>query len=130
IAEIGGVGKNGMDVAFLKIPQRKKDGKPWSSLKLADSETIDEGEEVFAMGFPMGLTHTTTRGIVSAAHVDQNNPYVSYVQTDAAINPGNSGGPLVRQASGETAEVLGMNTQILSNSGGSIGLGFAIESNT
>ncbi|MBI3553120.1 MAG: trypsin-like peptidase domain-containing protein [Elusimicrobia bacterium] len=128
IADVGAVGKRGLDVAFLKIPQKKADGKDWAILTLADSSKVDEGEEVWAMGFPMGLTHTTTHGIVSAAHVNLNNPYVNYLQTDAAINPGNSGGPLVRQTGGR-AEVVGMNTQILSESGGSIGLGFAIETN-
>ncbi len=130
IAEIGAVGKRGMDVAFLKIPARRKDGKAWSTLVLGDSDQAAEGEDVWAMGFPMGLNLTTTKGIVSAAHVTLDNPYVAYIQTDAAINPGNSGGPLIHRTDEAKAEVLGMDTQILSQSGGSSGLGFAIESNS
>jgi S1-C subfamily serine protease len=130
IAEVGAIGKRGMDVAFLKIPASRKDGRAWSTLTLGDSDDAAEGEDVWAMGFPMGLNHTTTRGIVSAAHVTLDNPYVSYIQTDAAINPGNSGGPLIHRTDEAKAEVLGMDTQILSESGGSSGLGFAIESNS
>jgi len=129
IATVGATGKHGMDIAIMNIPQQMKNGQAWPTLDLGDSATVDEGEEVWAMGFPMGLNYTTTHGIASAVHVTLDNAYVSYIQTDAAINPGNSGGPLVRMESGKP-EVIAMDTQILSESGGSQGLGFAIESNT
>jgi serine protease Do len=110
------------DLALLKIAQN---GLP--SLALADSDAVRQGQLVLAFGSPLGLGNTVTMGVVSAVarqlHVDD--PLV-YIQTDAPINPGNSGGPLVDAA----GRVVGINTMILSQSGGSEGVGLAIPSNT
>ena len=108
---------------------------PWSALtaransppaKLGDSDQVEVGDWVLALGHPFGLEGTVTAGIVSAKGRGIGiNPRESFIQTDAAINPGNSGGPLVNL----DGEVIGINTAISSNSGGSEGLGFAIPSN-
>jgi S1-C subfamily serine protease len=79
------------------------------------------GDETFAIGYPLGLDKTVTRGIVSGMG-NRHSQYVAHVQTDAAINPGNSGGPLFN----ERGEVVGMNSFIATRTGGSQGLGFAI----
>ena len=85
------------------------------------------GEDVIAVGNPFGLGGTVTRGIVSAMARDINaGPYVDFIQTDAAINRGNSGGPLLNLE----GEVIGVNSAIYSPNGGSVGVGFAIPSNT
>ncbi len=105
----------------------KVDAKGLPTLALGDSDTIRVGEWVLAIGNPFGLSHTVTSGIVSARGrsnvriVD----YADFIQTDAAINPGNSGGPLVNL----DGEVIGVNTAIFSQSGGSMGIGFAIPIN-
>jgi serine protease Do len=108
------------DVALLKIPAT---GLP--TLRLGDSNLLRPGQWVVAIGSPFGLDHSVTAGIVSA--VGRNNPYanqryVPFIQTDVAINRGNSGGPLLNTR----GEVVGINSQIFSNSGGYMGVSFAI----
>ncbi len=110
------------DIAVLKVEESQS--LPY--LSFGDSESLQEGEIVFAFGSPLGLDNSVTMGIVSAParQIRPEDPMI-YIQTDAAINPGNSGGPLV-DADGR---VVGINTFILSNSGGSQGIGFAAPSN-
>ncbi|MBU2655024.1 Do family serine endopeptidase [Acidomonas methanolica] len=111
------------DVALLKI----KPNSPLPFIELGDSDTVQPGEWVVAVGNPLGLGGTVTAGIVSARGRNLNSgAYDDFIQTDAAINRGNSGGPLFDQ----DGKVVGMNTAIISPTGGSIGLGFAIPSNT
>ncbi len=114
------------DLAVVKIDPATLGGATLSTLPLGDSEELAQGQLVFAFGSPFGLESTITMGVVSAVarQVEPDAPMV-YIQTDAAINPGNSGGPLV-DANGR---VVGINTFILSRSGGSEGVGFAIPSN-
>ena len=109
------------DLAVLKI-----EAKNLPALELADSDQLKQGQVVFAFGSPQGLENSVTMGVVSATarQVSEDNP-TTYVQTDAPINPGNSGGPLVDV----DGRVVGIDTFILSESGGSEGLGFAIPSN-
>jgi serine protease Do len=109
------------DLAVLKIDMA---GLP--ALQFADSSELRQGQVVFAFGSPLGLENSVTMGVVSstARQVDPENPSI-FIQTDAPINPGNSGGPLVDVDS----RVIGINTFILSQSGGNEGLGFAIPSN-
>ncbi len=97
-------------------------------MKFGDSDKLRLGEWVMAIGNPFGLGGTVTAGIVSARNRDISikGPYDSYIQTDAAINRGNSGGPLFNL----DGEVIGINTAIISPSGGSIGIGFAVPSKT
>jgi serine protease Do len=110
------------DLAVLKV----KASHPLPSLKLGDSSKVRPGEWVVAVGNPFGLGGTVTAGIVSALGRDIGaGPYDQFLQVDAAINQGNSGGPLFTQ----DGKVVGVNTAILSPSGGSIGIGFAIPSN-
>jgi serine protease Do len=119
VAEVVGVDE-ATDVALLKV-----DGTDLPSLTFGASEGIQVGENVIAMGNPFGLGNTVTTGIVSAIGRDlRAGPFDNFIQTDAAINRGNSGGPLVNVA----GEVIGMNTAIISPTGGSIGLGFAVPS--
>jgi len=110
------------DVAVIEIPAG---GLP--PLPLADSARLDIGEWVIAVGNPFGLSHTVTVGVVSAKGRTSLgiNDYEDFIQTDAAINPGNSGGPLIDL----DGRVVGMNTAIVSRSGGYMGVGFAIPSN-
>lgn len=111
------------DLALLKIQY----SKPFPFVQLGDSEGIEPGEWVIAVGDPYGLGGTVTAGIVSARGRDiGDGPYDSFIQVDAPINRGNSGGPLISQ----DGKVIGVNTAILSPSGGSIGIGFAIPSST
>lgn len=107
-----------IDLALLKV-----DVTGLRALKLASYRNLQQGESVFAFGSPEGLTNTVTRGIISAV-ARQTDPDATmvYIQTDAAINPGNSGGPLVNV----DGDVVGVDTFILSQSGGNEGLGFAI----
>lgn len=112
------------DLALLKI-----DAKNLPTLTLAKDETLKVGQWVVAIGSPFGLDYSASAGIVSAigrsipsAHSESN--YVPFIQTDVAINPGNSGGPLFNM----DGEVVGINSQIYSPSGGSVGLSFAIPS--
>ncbi|MBN8890159.1 MAG: Do family serine endopeptidase [Rhodospirillales bacterium] len=110
------------DVAVLRVKAGHK--LPW--LQLGDSGQVRPGEWVVAMGNPFGLGGTVTAGIVSALGRDiGSGPYDNFLQIDAPINHGNSGGPLFTQ----DGRVVGINTAILSPSGGSIGIGFAIPSN-
>jgi len=109
-----------IDLALLKI-----EGGKLPALPIALYRNLRQGEAVFAFGSPQGLRNTLTHGVVSAVarQTDPDSPMV-YIQTDAPINPGNSGGPLVNV----NGEVVGVNTFILSQSGGNEGLGFAIPS--
>ncbi len=106
------------DVALLKI-----DGENLPTVKLGKSSTLKAGEWVLAIGSPFGFDHTVTAGIVSATGRNlPNESYVPFIQTDVAINPGNSGGPLFNLQ----GEVIGINSQIFTRSGGFMGLSFAI----
>ena len=118
-ARVVGVAKD-VDLALLKV-----DNVKLGALSLAPYRNIRQGEVVLAFGSPEGLRNTVTFGVVSsvARQIDPDSPMV-YIQTDAPINPGNSGGPLVNV----DGEVVGINTFILSQSGGNEGLGFAIPS--
>ena len=121
-ATLVGVDKK-TDLAVLKF----KPAKPLVAVKFGDSDKLRLGEWVIAIGNPFSLGGTVTAGIVSARNRDINSgPYDSYIQTDAAINRGNSGGPLFNL----DGEVIGVNTLIISPSGGSIGIGFAVPSKT
>ena len=110
------------DVAVLKI-----DGKDFPVAKLGNSDEIEVGESVLAIGNPFGLDQTITAGIISAKGRSQVGvaEYENFIQTDASINPGNSGGPLLNLK----GEVVGVNTAIYGNSGGNMGIGFAIPIN-
>src|SRR5712675_1773645 len=121
-AELVGVDKK-TDLAVLKF----KPVKPLVAVKFGDSDKLRLGEWVIAIGNPFSLGGTVTAGIVSARNRDiSSGPYDNYIQTDAAINRGNSGGPLFNL----DGEVIGVNTLIISPSGGSIGIGFAVPSKT
>jgi serine protease Do len=115
------IGKDGRtDLALIKL--RKTTGNLLSA-KLGTSSQLDVGDWVMAIGNPFGLEHTVTAGIVSAkGRVIGAGPYDNFIQTDASINPGNSGGPLVNAA----GEVVGVNSAIFSQTGGNVGIGFAI----
>ncbi|HUI63064.1 MAG TPA: DegQ family serine endoprotease [Steroidobacteraceae bacterium] len=110
------------DVAVLKV---KTDGLV--QISLGDSAKVEVGDFVVAIGNPFGLQHTVTSGIISGLSRSGINPdgYEDFIQTDASINPGNSGGALVNLR----GELIGINTAILSRSGGNIGIGFAIPVN-
>jgi serine protease Do len=109
------------DLAVLRV----KPTKPLKAVKFGDSDKVRLGEWVIAIGNPFSLGGSVTAGIVSARNRDINSgPYDNYIQTDAAINRGNSGGPLFNL----DGEVIGVNTAIISPSGGSIGIGFAVPS--
>jgi len=122
-AEIVGSDK-GTDVGVLKI-----DGDNLVELEIANSDDIEVGDFVVAIGNPFGFNHTVTSGIVSGlsrSGIDRTrNAYEDFIQTDAAINPGNSGGALINL----NGELVGINTAIISRSGGNLGIGFAIPSN-
>jgi serine protease Do len=111
------------DLALLKV----QSDKPLKAVTFGDSDKLRLGEWVIAIGNPFSLGGTVTAGIVSARDRDiQSGPYDNYIQTDASINRGNSGGPLFNLE----GEVVGVNTAIISPSGGSIGIGFAVPSKT
>src|SRR6202795_2194230 len=121
-AEIVGIDKK-TDLAVLKFAPPR----PLVSVKFGDSDKLRLGDWVVAIGNPFSLGGTVTAGIVSAKNRDiSSGPYDSYIQTDAAINRGNSGGPLFNL----DGDVIGVNTLIISPSGGSIGIGFAVPSKT
>src|SRR5258707_2154949 len=121
-ADIIGVDKKA-DLAVLKF----KPPRQLTAVKFGESDKLRLGDWVVAMGNPFSLGGTVTAGIVSAKNRDiSSGPYDSYIQTDAAINRGNSGGPLFNL----DGEVIGVNTLIISPSGGSIGIGFAVPSKT
>lgn len=110
------------DLALLKVTPKK----PLIDAKFGSSDKLKVGDWVLAIGNPFGLGGTVTVGIISAKQRDINTgPYDDFLQTDAAINRGNSGGPLFNM----DGEVIGVNTAIISPTGGSIGIGFAIPSN-
>ncbi len=112
-----------VDVAVLRV----KAGKPLKAVKFGDSDRVRVGDWVVAVGNPFGLGGSVTAGIISARHRNiDSGPYDNYFQTDAAINKGNSGGPLFDM----NGDVIGINTAILSPSGGSIGIGFATPAAT
>src|SRR3989440_79859 len=109
------------DLAVLKI-----DSPGVKPLKLADSDTVQAGDFVLAIGNPFGFEETVTDGIISSkGRPNRADVFSDLIQTNAAINPGNSGGPLINLS----GEVIGINTAIISRSGGSQGIGFAIPSN-
>jgi serine protease Do len=111
------------DLALLKVTPKK----PLPFVKFGDSSKMRVGDWVMAIGNPFGLGGSLTVGVVSAKQRDINSgPYDEYIQTDAAINKGNSGGPLFNMS----GEVIGVNTAIISPTGGSIGIGFAVPSDT
>ncbi len=109
------------DLALIRIDQ-----KSLPALTFGDSDNLRQGDLVFALGSPMGLENSVSMGVVSAAAraVSDDNP-ILYIQTDASINPGNSGGALVDTG----GSLIGLNTFIVSRSGGNEGIGFAIPSN-
>ncbi|HEX6021094.1 MAG TPA: trypsin-like peptidase domain-containing protein [Solirubrobacter sp.] len=113
------------DIALLKVSANNL--KP---LPLGDSDNVQVGDPAYAIGNPFGLDRTLTVGVVSALQrsIDSPNGFSidDVIQTDAAINPGNSGGPLFNAA----GQVIGVNSQIESQSGGNVGIGFAVPSNT
>jgi serine protease Do len=110
------------DLALIKIDAPK----PLIPLVLGDSESLEVGDWVVAIGNPFGLGNTVTAGIVSAKYRQiGGGPYDSFIQTDASINPGNSGGPLLDL----DGAVIGVNSAIFSQNGGNIGIGFAIPIN-
>src|SRR6187549_3383441 len=111
------------DLALIKVTPTK----PLKAVKFGDSDKLRLGEWVIAIGNPFSLGGTVTAGIVSARNRDiQSGPYDNYIQTDASINRGNSGGPLFNL----DGDVIGVNTAIISPSGGSIGIGFAVPAKT
>ena len=110
------------DIAVIKI--KTKGNLPFAPL--GNSDGLEVGERVLAIGNPFGLEHTVTAGIVSAKGRNIGaGPYDNFIQTDASINPGNSGGPLINMK----GQVIGINTAIFSRSGGNIGIGFTIPIN-
>ena len=120
IAELVGTDERS-DIAVLKI-----DGDDLPTVKLGDSNSLKVGEWVLAIGSPFGFDHSVTAGIVSAIGRSlPNENYVPFIQTDVAINPGNSGGPLFNL----DGEVVGVNSQIYSRTGGFMGLSFAVPIN-
>jgi serine protease Do len=112
------------DLAVIKIDA----GKSLPAAKLGNSDVMNVGDWVLAIGSPFGLEQTVTAGIISSKgrNIDNQHQFQSFIQTDAAINPGNSGGPLVNM----NAEVVGINTAIFTQSMGSQGVGFAMPSST
>jgi len=112
------------DIALIKINRESGDNKDFPFLRLGSSENLEVGEWVVAIGNPFGLSHTVTVGVVSALGRSIGaGPYDEFIQTDASINPGNSGGPLINIE----GDVIGINTAIISgNTGGNVGIGFAI----
>ena len=110
------------DLAVIRL----QNGSGFPAARLGDSDGVQVGDWVLAIGSPFGFTQTVTAGIISAkGRVLGQGPFDDFLQTDAAINPGNSGGPLVNMA----GEVIGINTAIVSRTGGSLGIGFAIPIN-
>jgi len=111
------------DLALLRV----EPGEPLDAVPFGDSARMEVGDWVMAIGNPFGLGGSVSLGIVSAVQRDINSgPYDAFIQTDAAINRGNSGGPLFNME----GEVIGVNTAIISPTGGSIGIGFALPANT
>jgi serine protease Do len=119
VAKVIGIDK-ATDVALLKI-----DAKNLPVVKFGDSDKLVVGEWVLAIGSPFTLEHTATHGIVSALARQLDSNYVPFIQTDVPVNPGNSGGPLFNMR----GEVVGINSQIYSRTGGYMGLSFSIPIN-
>jgi Do/DeqQ family serine protease len=115
----------GTDIAVLQLENAKD--LDLTEMNLGDSDVVEVGDFVLAIGNPFGLQHTVTSGIVSALgrRGISRDGYEDFIQTDASINPGNSGGALVNL----NGELIGINSAIFSNSGGNIGIGFAIPVN-
>jgi serine protease Do len=115
------------DIALIKLILKDGDKKNFPAVSLGNSDKLEVGEWVVAIGNPFGLSHTVTVGVVSAKERNiGSGPYDEFIQTDASINPGNSGGPLMNIK----GEVIGINTAIISgNTGGNVGIGFAIPIN-
>jgi len=111
------------DLAVLRL----QGGGPYPAASMGDSDRVKVGDWVLAIGSPFGLQQTVTAGIISAKgrSIGQGGPFDDFLQTDAAINPGNSGGPLVNMS----GEVIGINSAILSRTGGNVGIGFSIPVN-
>src|SRR5437763_396737 len=122
-AKVIGVDKE-TDLAVIKIDPKKQ----LTAARLGNSDSLDVGDWVLAIGSPFGLEHTVTAGIISSKgrNIDNSKQFQSFLQTDAAINPGNSGGPLVNM----NGEVVGINTAIFTQGAGSQGVGFALPSKT
>jgi serine protease Do len=122
-ATVVGVDKE-TDLAVIKIDAKKE----LPAAKMGNSDSMEVGDWVLAVGSPFGLEETVTAGIVSAKgrNIVPGRQFESFIQTDAAINPGNSGGPLVNM----NGEVIGINTAIYTSGGGYQGVGFAMPSNT
>ncbi|MFE1603071.1 DegQ family serine endoprotease [Methylobacterium sp. ID0610] len=120
------VGKDSKtDIAVLKV--KPEADRPLKAVPFGDSEKMRPGDWVIAIGNPFGLGGSVSAGIVSARGRNiESGPYDNYIQTDAAINKGNSGGPLFNM----DGEVIGINTAILSPTGGSVGIGFAVPTAT
>ncbi|HKH96887.1 MAG TPA: Do family serine endopeptidase, partial [Beijerinckiaceae bacterium] len=118
------IGKDSkIDLAVLRV----KPEKPLKAVPFGDSDKMRPGDWVMAIGNPFGLGGSVTAGIVSARGRNiESGPYDNYIQTDASINKGNSGGPLFNM----NGEVIGINTAILSPTGGSVGIGFAVPAAT
>ena len=131
LATVVGVDKE-TDIAVIKIHT----DTPLPTIKMGNSDSVQVGDWVLAIGEPFGLSETVSAGIISAKNRSINeggdangiatNEFQKFIQTDAAINPGNSGGPLVDMA----GQVIGMNTAIFTQSAGNEGIGFAMPSNT
>jgi serine protease Do len=120
-AKLVGAGSH-IDLALLKVEPRK----PLPVVKWGDSSHVRVGDQVLVIGDPLAVGETVSSGIVSAVNRDiQIGPYDDFIQTDAAINHGNSGGPMFNLR----GEVIGVNTALVSATGGSVGLGFSIPSN-
>ena len=115
------------DIALIKLVLKEGGRTDFPALSLGNSDKLEVGEWVVAIGNPFGLSHTVTVGVVSAKERNiGSGPYDEFIQTDASINPGNSGGPLMNIK----GEVIGINTAIISgNTGGNVGIGFAIPIN-
>ena len=117
------------DLALIKINREDGENAPFPYLRMGDSDKLEVGEWVVAIGNPFGLSHTVTVGVVSAKGRNIGaGQYDEFIQTDASINPGNSGGPLINIK----GEVIGINTAIISGGGpggGNVGIGFAIPVN-
>jgi serine protease Do len=120
------IGKDSkIDLALLRVKPTAE--RPLKAVPFGDSDKMRPGDWVMAIGNPFGLGGSVSAGIVSARGRNiESGPYDNYIQTDAAINKGNSGGPLFNM----DGEVIGINTAILSPSGGSVGIGFAVPSGT
>ena len=114
------------DVALIKIVKKNGEHISFPFISMGNSEKVEVGEWVVAIGNPFGLSHTVTTGVISAKGRNiGSGPYDEFIQTDAAINPGNSGGPLLNM----DGDVIGINTAIFSGSGGNVGIGFALPIN-